>query len=146
MTWWIWVVIGILIMICEIFASGFILFSIGIGAIIAGLFALSPIFSLPFQLFIFAITSTTSFLLMKKFSKFLLKPTNAETNIYALVGKTGIVVQPITPTKKGYVKIEGEEWSAVAEDPELTLMEGSVVEIVKTEGNKVIVKNKDKGV
>ena len=144
MVWYMWIVIGIVLLICEIFASGFILFSIGIGAIITGLFA--PILPLPLELLIFAITSTASFLLMKKFSKFLLKPTNAETNIYALVGKTGIVIHPITPIKKGHVKIEGEEWSAVAEDPELTLMEWSMVEIVKTEGNKVIVKNKDKGV
>jgi membrane protein implicated in regulation of membrane protease activity len=76
---------------------------------------------------------------MKKFAKKLLKPNNPESNIYAIVGKTGKVTTIILPHKKGHVKIDGEEWSAIGENPEETFPVGTVVSIVKTEGNKVIV-------
>jgi len=139
MPWWIWIAAGILLMIIEIMTPGFIFFSIGIGAIVAGLLGF---LNLPAQLLVFVVTSLVSFLLMKKFAKFLLRPTNVDTNIFALIGKTGIVTQTIFPLKKGYVKIEGEEWSAVAEDHDEAINEDTMVEIVKTEGNKVIVKKK----
>jgi len=138
MNWAIWVIIGIICMIVEIITPGFLFFSIGVGAITTGLSA--RIFSLPVQLIIFSISTTISFLLMKRFAGFLLKKNeNVESNVYALTEKSGIVTKIIMPNKKGYVKIDGEEWSAIASDHAETISEGIVVKILKIEGNKVIV-------
>ena len=139
MSWTIWLAIGVLFMIVEIITPGFLFLSFGIGAILTGLAAL--LFTgLPTQLVIFAITTTISFLLMRRFASLLLKPNEAEqSNIYALIGKTGVVKKTIYPHKKGYVKIEGEEWSAISENPDETIEEETLVKVLKLEGNKVIV-------
>jgi membrane protein implicated in regulation of membrane protease activity len=135
---------GIILLIAEVFATGFFLFSIGVGAIVTGLIArMFPHTSV--QIAVFVVTTLVTFILMKPFAKKLLKPVNKDTNIFALVDKTGIVTRIILPQKRGYVKIEGEEWSAISEDPEETILENSVVRIINTEGNKVIVKSTNKG-
>jgi membrane protein implicated in regulation of membrane protease activity len=140
MEWYIWIALGIVCMIVEVFSFSFYFFSIGAGAIVAGLFA-TTIFedNLPWQLLIFAISTTISFLLMKKFARKIIKNDVPQTNIYALENKTGVVIKEILPNQKGYVKIEGEEWSAVAENPEETIPEHSVIKVVNHEGNKLIV-------
>jgi hypothetical protein len=144
MEWYIWIAIGIICIIIEIFTAGFYSFSIGLGCLVTGLFAkLFPGF--PAQIIIFSITSITSFLLMKRFAKVLLRRDNPQSNIFALVGKTGTVTSTIFPNSKGHVRIDSEEWSAVAVDENQTIEKGSVVTIEQTEGNKVIVNIKKEG-
>jgi len=137
MPWWLWVSSGILCMIIEIATPGFFFFSIGLGAIVAGIFA-EP-FSLPIELVIFSTTTIVSFILMKRFAKALFRTDEVKSNIFALVDKTGIVTKDIPVASRGYVRIEGEEWSAVCEDISASIPAGTMVKIAKTEGNKVIV-------
>jgi len=138
MEWWIWVSGGILCLIIEIGTPGFYFFSIGMGAIIAGIFARFSGFTA--QIIVFSLVTIISFLLMKKFAKALYQPESKESNIFALIDKTGLVVDhEILPTHRGYVKIEGETWSAISQDPSESIPIGTFVKIVKTEGNKVIV-------
>ena len=106
--WIIWVAIGIICIIIEIFTPGFLFLSFGIGAIITGLLALI-IPSIAFQVLAFAIITLIVFLLSRKFSKKLISNNYEETNVKALVGKTGKVTQQIPTNEKGYVKIGGEE-------------------------------------
>ena len=137
------IAIGIICMIIEIITPGFLFCSFGVGAIVTGL--TGRVFdNILIQLVIFSISTLTSFLLMKRFAGFLLKKdVKSESNIYALKDKTAVVTKIILPHQKGYVKIDGEEWSAIAEDQTATMPEGSVVKILKTEGNKVIVAFED---
>jgi len=139
--WMVWVAIGVICMIIEIFTPGFLFMSFGIGAIITGLFSLIPFIKLPFQILVFAIVTFLVFISMRKFSKKLISETSQETNIFALKGKTGIVTKEIPVDGRGYVKIEGEEWSAVSLDNSL-IKKGEKVLIEKVEGNKVIVSPK----
>jgi membrane protein implicated in regulation of membrane protease activity len=76
---------------------------------------------------------------MKKFAGKMLKNSVQESNIYALSGKTGIVTKIILKDHKGYVKIGGEEWSAVFEQDLEQINEGEKVKIVRVDGNKVVV-------
>jgi len=139
MYWHLWLAAGLLFLIIEIVTPGFLFLSFGIGAILTGL--LSRIFpGLPAQLVIFSITTLISFLMMKRFESFMLK--NEEqplSNVDALVNKTGIVTRIIEPQTKGYVKIGGEEWSAISENSGDIIPEGTTVKILRVEGNKVIV-------
>ena len=139
MPWTLWIAIGILFMIIEIITPGFLFFSFGCGAIFTGLTA--RIFTgIPAQFVIFAVSTTISFLLMKRFAGLLLKPNEAlQSNMYALIGKIGTVTKTIVPHQKGYVKIEGEEWSAISLNTEETIKEGEFVKVLHLEGNKVIV-------
>jgi len=138
MEWWMWVSAGILCLIIEIGTPGFYCFSIGMGAIIAGIFA--RFWGFTVQIVVFSIVTIISYLLMRRFAGVLLKADTKQSNIFALVDKTGIVVDhEILPTQRGYVKIDGEIWSAISVNPSESIAIGTFVKIVTTEGNKVIV-------
>jgi len=135
--WIIWVAVGIICIIIEIFTPGFLFLSFGVGAIITGLLALI-IPSIAFQVLTFAIVSLLAFLLSKKFSKKLISTDYEETNVKALVNKIGKVTQKIPTNEKGYVKIGGEEWAAVSRDNKEIEKDARVI-VSDIEGNKVIV-------
>ncbi|MDA3814167.1 MAG: NfeD family protein [Candidatus Cloacimonetes bacterium] len=135
--WIIWVAIGIICIIIEIFTPGFLFLSFGVGAIITGLAALI-IPSLTFQILTFAIVTLIVFILSRKFSKKLISNNYEETNVKALIGKTGKVTQEIPANEKGYVKIGGEEWAAVSKDNR-EIKKDARVTVNNIDGNKVIV-------
>ena len=62
------------------------------------------------------------------------------TNIEALHNEQGLVMHTIEATKTGRVKVNGEEWAAVAHNQHAILQKGTHVRVVDTKGNKVIVK------
>jgi len=82
------------------------------------------------------------FLFLRKFSKKLISESSEETNIFALIGKTGMVVKEIPEDGKGYVRIGSEEWSAIAENGK-KIEDGQKILINSVEGNKLIVKIKE---
>ena len=135
--WVIWIAIGIVCVIIEIFTLGFLFLSFGIGAIITGLSAL-VIPSVSIQILIFAVVTLIIFILSRKFSKKLISKNYEETNIKALIGKTGKVVEEIPANEKGYVKIGGEEWAAVSKD-KTEIPKDTRIEVNDIDGNKVIV-------
>ena len=140
--WMVWIVVGIICLIIEIFTPGFLFMSFGIGAILTGV--VESIFTLevPYQILIFAVITFLVFISMRKLSKKLISKSTEETNIYALKGKNGKVVKEIPVDGKGYVKVGGEEWSAVSADGTKIAKEEKVV-IENVEGNKLIVKKKE---
>jgi membrane protein implicated in regulation of membrane protease activity len=135
--WMIWVGIGLICLIIEIFTPGFLFMSFGVGAIITGLFSILNI-GLSVQITIFIVVTFLIFLFMRKISKKILSKTTEETNIFALRNRTGIVVKEIIPDSRGYIKVGGEEWSAVSEKNE-KIETGCKVLISSIEGNKLIV-------
>ena len=137
--WLIWIIAGIICVIIEIFTPGFFFMSIGVSAILTGLFSL-VISNLVIQMVIFVIISFLIFINIRKLSKRFFKTEGKPTNIYAMIDKKGIVTKDITKTQKGYVKINGEIWSAVSIDENVEIITGSQVIVKKVEGNKVLVK------
>ncbi|MDD2228916.1 MAG: NfeD family protein [Candidatus Cloacimonetes bacterium] len=144
LAWHIWMMIGIGFVIVEIFDPAFFFISLGIGAILTGLFSMIPVVgnSLPLQILIFAILSFIAFLFMRKLGKKLLKHTGGETNVYALKGKTGTVTKEILPEGKGFVKVGGEEWAAV-EESQQGIELGARIIVQGIDGNKLIVIKKE---
>ncbi|HOH47146.1 MAG TPA: NfeD family protein, partial [Candidatus Cloacimonadota bacterium] len=110
------------------------------GAIITGLLSFVPLVgdSIPIQIFFFALFSFIAFLLMRKLGKKILKHSGADTNVHALIGKTGVVTKQILSDAKGYVKIGGEEWSAITGD-NTEIQANQKVKVLAIEGNKVVV-------
>lgn len=135
--WIIWVAVGIICVIIEIFTPGFLFLSFGIGAILTGI-AARIIPSIAFQILTFAIITLIVFMLSRKLSKKLISTNYEDTNVKALLGKTGKVIQEIPANEKGYVKIGGEEWAAVSKDNK-EIKKDTRVRISDIDGNKVIV-------
>src|SRR5687767_15344795 len=57
-TWIFWTVLGVILIVAEVFTPGFVLLWFGIGALAAALAGLIGITSLPLQFLIFALVST----------------------------------------------------------------------------------------
>lgn len=139
--WHIWLIIGIVCVIIEIFDPAFFFLALGVGALATSLLSLLPFIrsSLVWQILIFAIFSIIAFLLMRKLGKKLLSKSGEETNVYALKGQTAFVTEDIPLDAKGRVKIGGEEWTAISEDGK-PIGKDSRVEVLDIDGNKVIVR------
>lgn len=141
LAWQIWMIIGILCVVIEIFDPAFFFLSLGAAAIITGLLSF-VVGNTALQITIFAVLSFIAFLLMRKLGKKILTNAGSETNVFALKGKIGRVTKEIPANGKGYVKVGSEEWSAV-EKNNLPLAEDINVLIVDIEGNKLIVEKQD---
>jgi membrane protein implicated in regulation of membrane protease activity len=135
--WQIWMIIGIVCIVIEIFDPAFFFLSLGIAAIMTGLLSFA-VKATALQIIIFAVLSFLAFLSMRKLGKKILSTPGSETNVYALKGKLGIVMKAIPEHGKGYVKIDSEEWSAIAKN-NLTIELNARVSVVDVEGNKLIV-------
>jgi len=136
-SWMIWIAAGIICMIIEIFTPGFLFMSFGIGAILTGIVSIF-LNNLVVQIFIFGVFTLVVFIFLRKFSKKLISKSYQETNIFALKGKKGIVTKEILEDHRGYVKIGGEEWSAVSVD-DRRIARGEKIVVVSFEGNKLLV-------
>ncbi len=138
--WHIWIILGIIFVIIEIFDPAFFFIALGIGAIAAGLLSLLPLVSrsIPLQIIIFAAVSFIAFLFTRKLGKRVLRNAGEETNVFALKGKIGNITKAIPAEGKGYVKIGGEEWVAVAADAK-PIEHDVRVTVMDIDGNKLIV-------
>jgi len=141
LAWHVWMILGIIFIIIEIFDPAFFFVSLGIGAIVTGLLALLPFIqnSIVLQIVLFAIFSFIAFLFTRKLSKKVLAHPGEETNVFALKGKIGSVTKAIESDARGYVKVGGEEWVAISEDNS-PIDVGEKVLISGIDGNKLIVK------
>jgi membrane protein implicated in regulation of membrane protease activity len=139
--WIIWIVIGVIFIVAEIFTLGFVLLWFGIGALLAGLMNLLG-FGYVTQFLVFAVVSTVLTLLSRQILvKFLNTETEVAIGIEGLPGKIGMV----TESSKGAlneaaVKVYGSVWRAYPEDGEEPLNQGEKVIITRIEGASVYVR------
>lgn len=135
--WMIWMILGVAFIVVEIFTPNFFFMSVGIGAIIAGVSSFL-VYNLTAQIVIFLLFSFIIFLYLKKFSDKFFRRKDGDTNYFALKDKTGLVTKEIPAVGRGYVKIEGEEWSAVSVSG-TQIQLSTKVRVVSIEGNKLLV-------
>ena len=137
--WQIWLIISGAFFIGEIVTAGFLLFWVGIGALIA---MISSFFTsnVIIQTVIFLITSTLLLLITKPFVKKFTNVKNTKTNAFSIIGKKAVVTNDIDPIQgKGQIKVGSETWSAESED-QSKITKDTEVEIVNITGVKAIVK------
>ena len=140
--WILWLVLGVVLMIAEIFTLGFFLFWFGIGAIaaaVAGFFG----FGLGWQFLAFAIVSIALTAMSRTiFSNYLPSSDSPalKMGMDSLPGKIGTVA---TASKgalnEAAVKVFGSTWTAYPID-EAALMEGEKVEVVEVKGSSIYVR------
>lgn len=135
-TWWF--ILFILSVLFELTSPGFFFFlSLACGAAVAGGSSLLDI-GLTAQFIVFIISSLAAFFLLVRYVRKTSRDTLHSSNVYALVGKQGVVTETIAPCHKGWVKVEGELWAALSKEE--TIHAGMVVEVLSTSGSHVIVK------
>lgn len=136
--WLVWTLACVFALILEVTSGTFYLMCFALGA------ACSIIASLLFtplwiQVLVFAIGSALCVFGVRPFAMKYLHPHHDDrpSNADALIGRTGIVIEPIGPDHSGYVKVDSDEWKAIA-DTALTLDKGTHVKIVSRDS--IIVK------
>ncbi|MBM6992366.1 MAG: NfeD family protein [Prevotella sp.] len=131
--WLVWTLISVLALILEVSSGTFYLLCFAIGAACA---IVSSLLAIPFwiQVLVFLVFSAISVYAVRPFAVRYLhrdedsRPSNAD----ALIGREGLVIEPITESTPGYVRVDGDEWKAVTADGE-PISNGSRVRVVARE-------------
>jgi len=141
--WILWIVLGVVLIIAEMFTLGFVLFWFGIGAIAAALVGLLG-FGVVTQFLVFAIVSIALTVLSRTiFAKYYSHGDNdaIKTGIDSLPGQIGTVTTASKGAlKEGAVKVYGSTWTAFPEAGEEPLAEGEKVEVIRVQGSSIYVK------
>ncbi len=130
---WLW--LALVLLIVEIFTSGFFMGALAISAAFtAGVafFGMGPLG----QLTLFALFSIGSMVWIRPLFVHWLAPDEVNTNANALVGQTGTVVDQVPVGSTGRVRLANEEWRATAGE---NIDVGELVQIVEVNGNTLTV-------
>ena len=137
--WIFWLVASGIFFIIEIATVGFLIFWLGIGALLAMITSLITD-NIIIQTAVFVVSSSLLIPLTKPFVDKFTKKDSTPTNSYSLLNRKVIVVSTIDPAKgTGLVKIDGETWSAKTENNS-PILKDTEVKILSIEGVKLIVK------
>ena len=137
--WQIWLIASGIFFICEIITVGFLVFWLGVGALIAMLVSFFTS-NIIVQMSVFVISSGLLIFATRPLVNKISKKDAIPTNVYSLIGKKAVVTEDIDwVTGKGQIKFEGEVWSAKSKE-QINIPVGSEVEIVSIEGVKAFVK------
>jgi len=115
--WVIWFIIAGILFIAELLSITFYMLWLGIGAVVGGLIALFVPEALLLQVIVGGIVSLTLTFFTKRISKNFREAKGFTDTVDLLVGKKGIVMQAITSKSNGIVKVDGDTWTAIADDP-----------------------------
>ena len=137
--WQYWLIAAGIFLIAEIITTGFLVFWLGIGALIAMCVSFF-IDNLIIQTVVFIISSVILIFATKPLvKKFLHTDKKTETNVFSLIGKKALVIKDIDNIEgKGQIKVDGEIWSAESANAS-NLEKGTEVKILKIDGVKAIV-------
>src|SRR6185437_2460224 len=149
--WIPWVVLGLMLIVAEVFTPGFVLLWFGIGALAAGLASIVGVDSLAIQFLIFAavsiaLTAASRTIFVNYFSR---EKTgdSLRTGMDSLPGKIGTVVSSSRGAmQEGAVKVFGSTWTAYPAEGESALEAGERVRVESIEGSSIYVRRIDDGV
>ena len=107
--WWIWMAIGAIFIIGEIFTAGFFLLWFGIGALTAGILAMLGL-GIGWQLGAFVVVSGVLFLVSRRFAERISKKQPPGIGADRFVGLRGLVLEEIDNIKNtGRVRLQKGE-------------------------------------
>ena len=136
---WVWVALVILFTLIEVFTLGLTTVWFAIAALIMVFLSLLQI-SLSVQILIFLGISALLLIFTRPLAVKKFKMGREKTNADSLVGKHALVIKGISEFEKGEVKINGQIWSARAEN-NAEIAAGAKCEVLRIEGVRLIVRN-----
>jgi membrane protein implicated in regulation of membrane protease activity len=145
MAWILWTILGGILIVAEIFTSGFVLLWFGIGALAAAVAGILGVNSLSLQFLIFAtvsiaLTAASRTIFVNYFSR---EKTGGDlkTGVEALPGKLGTVVSSSRGAlHEGAVKVYGSTWTAYPAEGEEPLEAGDRVQVERIQGASIYVR------
>ena len=138
----VWLAVALAMLVIEALTVGLTTIWFAAGALVALIAALLDL-SIGVQIVVFLAVSICLLVFTRKIFVEKLKAGSEKTNVDALVGEKAVVVSPIHPYEVGQVKVGGQIWTAVGPDPELSISEGTLIQVQAVEGVKLVVAPKD---
>lgn len=142
LAWILWVILGVILIIAEIFTFGFVLFCFGLGAFAAALVG-GLGFGVGLQFLAFAVVSIVLTVMSRTiFAKYFSHDEKdaVKMGMDALPGQIGTVtIASRGALQEGAVKVYGSTWTAFPVDDETALIEGEKVEVVRVQGSSIFV-------
>jgi membrane protein implicated in regulation of membrane protease activity len=136
---WLWLVIGVVLAIAEMFTSTFVLIMFTVGAFAAAAVAA---LDLPvwMQLAVFGAVSAAALAGVRPFLQQHLQRTSDHTpmGLAAIEGSAGLVLERVD-ADHGLIKIEGEMWSARPYDATQVMEPGERVRVIEIKGATALV-------
>jgi len=139
--WQFWTLIGVICLILELTSGDFFIMCFSIGAFITAIgAAIGANFTV--QIIIFAIASVICLLFVRPLAikYFHRNDENRLSNVDAMIGRKGVVTEPIPANGFGRVKIDGDFWKAKSEDG-TAIKDNSTVEVTDINSTIITVKN-----
>ena len=143
LVYWHWIVLGIVLMLAEIFIGSFFIFWFGAAAVVVGLsLTIAPSISASTQLIFWTLLSLVFAVAWFRFLKPLSKDvTKAGLSREALIGEIGQVLSVPNGDKRGMVRFPApllgyDEWLIMSQD---SLSIGDRVSVKDVSGNSLIV-------
>jgi membrane protein implicated in regulation of membrane protease activity len=142
--WYIWLILGAIFIVAEIFTPGFVLLWFGIGAIVAALLALTGLVGLPLQIIVFLVVSIALTIASRTiFERVFMRGSpgrDLKSGIDSLPGRLALVVAASEGAMgEGAVRVFGSTWRAFPVEGEEPLREGEQVRIERVDGTSVYV-------
>jgi membrane protein implicated in regulation of membrane protease activity len=149
--WILWSILAAILIVAEVFTSGFVLLWFGIGALAAALAGILGVNNLGIQFLIFALvsvglTAASRTIFLNYFSR---EKTgdSLRTGVDSLPGKIGTVVSSSRGAmQEGAVKVFGSTWTAYPAAGESALEAGERVRVESIEGSSIYVRRIDEAV
>jgi membrane protein implicated in regulation of membrane protease activity len=145
--WILWLVLGVGLIVAEIFTLGFVLLWFGVGAMAAALVGIAGGGFL-LQFLVFAVISIGLTLMSRTiFARYFSHDERSavKTGVDALPGQVGTVTSASKGAlNEGAVKVFGSTWTAFPVDGETKLIEGEKVEVVEVRGSSIYVRSANK--
>lgn len=150
LAWILWTILGVILIIAEIFTPGFVLLWFGIGALAAAFTGLIGVESLTLQFLIFisvsvALTAASRTIFVNYFSR---EKTGSDlkTGVDAMPGQIGTVVSASHGAlNEGAVKVYGSTWTAYPAEGEQPLRAGERVTVERVQGASIYVRRVEDG-
>ena len=143
--WIFWTILGAILIVAEVFTTGFVLLWFGIGALAAALASLVGFNSIIVQFLIFALvsiglTAASRTIFVNYFSREK-SGGDLKSGADSLPGKVGTVVTSSQGAlHEGAVKVFGSTWTAYPADGEEPLEAGDRVEVERVQGASIFVR------
>lgn len=138
---WLWLAVVIITLVIEFMTAEIVSIWFFVGSVVSLILAICKV-DPAIQIIVFVLVSLLFMACVRPFIRKYIKRNEIKTNVDSFVGRIALVTEDILDGNRGVVKIDGQEWSAIAHED---ILKGTKVVILSIEGNKLIVKeNKNK--
>ena len=138
-----WLAVLIVLLLVEIATLGLTTIWFAGGALVACVAALLHA-SIWVQIVLFLVISVLLLLFTRPVAVRYMNKNRTKTNVDSMAGKEAVVTEDIDNLKaQGVVQVNGLEWTARAENNQDVIPKGSVVEVTRVDGVKLIVRKRE---